>query len=73
MCLQCANSSAVPVHRDYLWIVLQTEVHILLLHFVAFFHVASLLSKNESVLNILVCFLEQFQRLSQGLQPPEHL
>ena len=28
-----------------------------------------LLSKNESVLNILVYFLEQFQSFSQGLQP----
>ena len=27
-----------------------------------------LLPKNESVLNILVCFLEQFQIFSRGLQ-----
>ena len=32
-----------------------------------------LLSKNESVLNILVYFLEQFQRFSRGLQPLENL
>ena len=32
-----------------------------------------LLPKNESVLNILVYFLEQFQRFSRGLQPLENL
>ena len=31
-----------------------------------------LLPKNESVLNILVYFLEQFQRFSRGLQPLEY-
>ena len=32
-----------------------------------------LLPKNESVWNILVYFLEQFQRFSRGLQPLENL
>ena len=32
-----------------------------------------LVPKNESVLNILGYFLEQFQIFSQGLQPPEYL
>ena len=32
-----------------------------------------LLPKNESVLNILMYFLEQFQRFSRGLQPLENL
>ena len=32
-----------------------------------------LLPKNESVLNILVYFLEQFQRFSLGLQPLKNL
>ena len=33
----------------------------------------ALLPKNESVLNILGYFLEQFQRFSRGLQPLENL
>ena len=32
-----------------------------------------LLPKNESVLNILGYFLEQFETLSRGLQPLENL